>query len=241
MWEFMVYIIYHSRSVFSADVLIISKVEAGLCPATGRYEIHTLAEYCKGSQVFINYGPHDNKTLLVEYGFVLPSNIHNIVPVDHLRVYSLVSKSDSVSMRDKLGIIERNKLDKDFSISKNCGVSWSLLVSLRILAMKREELKFWQKALSGNSISDKNEGKVLKWMEDLLKQTLGAYRTTVEEDQSLIKQASCSENVRLALQLLMQEKLILQEALKRFWSRKTCFIYNHSIVYMNLLADYIYL
>ena len=38
------------------------------------YEIRTFQRWKKGEQVFISYGNHGNRTLAVEYGFVLPGN-----------------------------------------------------------------------------------------------------------------------------------------------------------------------
>ena len=182
-----------------------------------------MTEYCRHSQVFINYGAHDNKTLLVEYGFVLPRNIHDVVPVDHMRVYSLITRGDNVLGTAKVAIIKQNGLDHDFSISESCGASWSLLVSLRILAMDEGELQSWQRALSGN-ISVKNEDQVREWTKSLVKNTLCSYRTTVEEDQSLIEQTVYSENKRLAVQFLLQEKLILQGTLNRLCQINSNFI-----------------
>ncbi|KAJ3219635.1 SET domain-containing protein 4 [Dinochytrium kinnereticum] len=36
----------------------------------------------RGREAFINYGPHDNSTLLAEYGFVVPGNPYDSVTVD---------------------------------------------------------------------------------------------------------------------------------------------------------------
>lgn len=195
------------------------KVDAGLCRNYGRYEIHTFTEYHRNSQVFINYGPHDNRTLLIEYGFVLPQNIHTIVSVDQAIVLSVISSDDYVLRTSKIAFIEKHGLNRDFSFSKAFGPSWSLLVSFRVLAMKTNDLRSCPRALGGNIISEENEVQVKEWVKMLLTKTLGSYRTTVEEDQRLVKQKSCSENKKLVTQLLIQEKLILQETLLRFCER----------------------
>lgn len=46
------------------------------------YEISTLQKISSFSQVFINYGPHDNTKLFIEYGFIVPDNIHCIVELE---------------------------------------------------------------------------------------------------------------------------------------------------------------
>lgn len=58
------------------------QVTSGYNRDTKRYEIRTHDQYEKGEQVFICYGPHDNATLLLEYGFVVPYNPHDAVSFD---------------------------------------------------------------------------------------------------------------------------------------------------------------
>lgn len=43
------------------------------------YRIKTLKPFCRGSQVYINYGSHDNSKLFIEYGFFIPDN-----PLDYV-------------------------------------------------------------------------------------------------------------------------------------------------------------
>ena len=49
--------------------------------STNAYEIITLDTYKAKQQVFINYGPHSNRVLLEEYGFVLPDNRNTSIPL----------------------------------------------------------------------------------------------------------------------------------------------------------------
>ncbi|CAG8568164.1 5702_t:CDS:10 [Racocetra persica] len=46
------------------------------------YEIITFTSWKKGQQVFINYGPHDNFKLLLDYGFTIPNNPFNYILLD---------------------------------------------------------------------------------------------------------------------------------------------------------------
>ncbi|UYV81011.1 SETD4, partial [Cordylochernes scorpioides] len=57
------------------------QVQAGLNPESQCYEIVSLKTIQAGQQVFVNYGNHENRKLLVEYGFVCPGNLNDMVPV----------------------------------------------------------------------------------------------------------------------------------------------------------------
>lgn len=46
------------------------------------YEITSVAGITRYHQAFINYGSHDNQHLMLEYGFMAPSNPHSVVYVE---------------------------------------------------------------------------------------------------------------------------------------------------------------
>ncbi|KAJ1975904.1 hypothetical protein H4R35_002934 [Dimargaris xerosporica] len=51
---------------------------------SGSFAIRARQPTQQGRQAFINYGPHDNAFLCLEYGFVLPKNRYDVVVVDNL-------------------------------------------------------------------------------------------------------------------------------------------------------------
>ncbi|ELU17670.1 hypothetical protein CAPTEDRAFT_97123, partial [Capitella teleta] len=53
------------------------EVNARFDDSSKSYKITTLTACKPYDQVFINYGPHSNEKLLLEYGFTLPCNPHN--------------------------------------------------------------------------------------------------------------------------------------------------------------------
>lgn len=57
------------------------QVEAGFDEVKRCYIIRTLTTCQKYSQIFINYGPHSNKHLLLNYGFVVDNNPHDVCTV----------------------------------------------------------------------------------------------------------------------------------------------------------------
>ena len=62
--------------------LLCRQVKAGYSSERQCYEIISQSSYRRHEQVFINYGAHDNTKLLLEYGFIVPHNPHNSVPVE---------------------------------------------------------------------------------------------------------------------------------------------------------------
>ena len=59
----------------------LTQVKAGFDEVRGCYIIRTLTPCHKHSQVFISYGPHSNKHLLLNYGFIVDNNPHDVCPV----------------------------------------------------------------------------------------------------------------------------------------------------------------
>lgn len=196
--------------------LVIIQIQAGFNHKGNRYEIHTLTAYNKGLQVFINYGPHDNRKLLTEYGFILPKNLHNTVTFSSDLLYSVtVTEMPGISKR-KRDVILVNQLDKDLFCSEENGISWRMLVLLRILAMDEDNFKQeWQKLFTGEKLSEKVESRVFRWMQCLIKRVLESYEQTYKYDLSNCLE-NCSDlpvNMQLALQLRNQEKEILSNVL----------------------------
>ena len=76
------------------------QVRAGMNRQSGVYEIITDNTYKPHEQVFISYGPHDNTTLFLYYGFTLAYNVHNNVcfSVGEKNFVSSVSSSFSFSV-----------------------------------------------------------------------------------------------------------------------------------------------
>ena len=66
-------------------------MKAGFNNESNNYEIYTnISPYKKCVQVFINYGPHDNRKLFVEYGFILPKNVYIVIPISLKLLHSVV-------------------------------------------------------------------------------------------------------------------------------------------------------
>lgn len=192
------------------------QVRAGFNQGNNRYEIHTLTEYKKGKQVFINYGPHDNRKLLIEYGFILPKNLHNAVTFSQDLVYS-VAMPEICGVSRKKEIIAVNQLEKDLSCSEENELSWNVLTLLRILAMNEEDVgKRWQRTLTGEFQDEGMERTVRRWRQQLILKVLECYEEAdnFNGNDCLSIHSQQSLNMELALELRFQEKQILKNALK---------------------------
>jgi hypothetical protein len=91
-----------------------------------------------GDQVFITYGHHDNKSLLIDYGFVLDNSIYDRV------IFKLEDFSQFISSENavKSSILWRKalseKLFNDLSCNKADGPSWNLLRLLDLIVYVNE-------------------------------------------------------------------------------------------------------
>lgn len=167
--------------------------------------------------MFINYGPHDNRKLFMEYGFILPKNMHNAVHFSHDLVYAIVMPEISGISRKKKEIIAANQLEKDLCCSEGDGLSWSVLVLLKILAMDEEEFRrHWQRILTGSHLNEENELRVLRWRQCLIHSVLESYEVAdkLGDINCFTSDGELTENMKLALPLRIQEKQILKNALK---------------------------
>ncbi|KAF8932155.1 SET domain-containing protein 4 [Haplosporangium gracile] len=108
-----------------------AKTEGAFCTKTKSYQIKTLLSYKKGEQVFINYGPHDNCFILVEYGFVTPNNPYNYVTVDNDFMQLSIPGESAAAKKDKLELLDMAGYHGDYVLHRN-DVSFRLLAGMRL-------------------------------------------------------------------------------------------------------------
>ncbi|KAF9426149.1 SET domain-containing protein 4, partial [Podila epigama] len=166
-----------------------AKTEGRFCTKTRSYQIKTLLPYKKGEQVFINYGPHDNCFILVEYGFVTPENPYNYVTVDNDFLDLTVPGESSVARRSKLELLDMAGYYGDYVLHRN-EVSFRLLVGLRLLliqpfnqlsATTQHAIAQWHSIINGEAdqISDENERLVPVYLERLCDEILVKAKRTL--------------------------------------------------------------
>lgn len=88
------------------------------------YQIITLNSFDKESQVFINYGAHNNLKLYLDYGFFIPSN-----PLDEIYFdISDIQRCLDIS-KNKLDFITSNNFHKNMSFTHN-GLNYNAIITL---------------------------------------------------------------------------------------------------------------
>ncbi|XP_048349487.1 SET domain-containing protein 4 isoform X2 [Sphaerodactylus townsendi] len=135
------------------------QVKAAFNERTRCYEIKTLSHCAKYQEVFINYGPHDDQRLLLEYGFVAASNPHNCVHVDTDTLLKYLIPEDK-QRHIKVSILQEYKLLDNLTFGWD-GPSWRLLTALKLLCLDAHQFTSWKKVLLGDAISERNEKKSL--------------------------------------------------------------------------------
>ncbi|KAF4118429.1 SET domain-containing protein 4 [Onychostoma macrolepis] len=131
------------------------QVEAGFNKQTRCYEVKSVQGSKKFQQAFINYGPHDNHRLLLEYGFVASGNPHSVVYVD-LGTLKLCLDEKDKQLTQKLLYLRDNDFLRNLTFGMD-GPSWRLMTALRLLSLKPEQYCSWKSVLLGAAVSRDRE------------------------------------------------------------------------------------
>ncbi|KAF8926066.1 SET domain-containing protein 4 [Dissophora ornata] len=159
-----------------------AKTEGFFCTKTKSYQIKTLLPYKKGEQVFINYGPHDNCFILVEYGFVTPKNPFNYVTVDSDFMQLSIPGETATAKKDKLELLDMAGYYGDYVLHRD-DVSFRLLAGMRLRlinpfhkssAATQLAIAQWHNVVNGelDQISPENERMVPVFTEQLCDEML---------------------------------------------------------------------
>lgn len=119
----------------------VACVRATVNRLNGAYTIVTEKLFKKHSEVFINYGPHSNTKLFLEYGFIVPSNPQDYI---NLSVDEIISKTGKILNKNRMEKLKTHGLlDGHYCTSE--GLSWSARILIYLLIysdrLNDEELK----------------------------------------------------------------------------------------------------
>uniref|UniRef100_A0A1A7WG81 protein-histidine N-methyltransferase n=9 Tax=Euteleostomi TaxID=117571 RepID=A0A1A7WG81_9TELE len=185
-----------------------------------RCECVALQDYKENEQIYIFYGTRSNTEFVIHNGFFYPDNAH-----DRVKIKLGVSKSERLYAM-KAEVLARAGIPASCVFALHCNdspIPAQLLAFLRVFCMSEEELKDYllgDHAINkiftlGNGefpVSWENEIKLWTFLENRAALLLKTYKTKSEEDRSLLEKPDLSLHSRLAIQLRLAEKQILEKA-----------------------------
>ncbi|KAK7108115.1 SET domain-containing protein 4-like isoform X2 [Littorina saxatilis] len=184
-----------------------ARVDAGFNRQNKMYEIITHDNYQPHEQVFISYGPHDNATLFLHYGFTLPHNIHNSVcfSVDDFGILPDYYRSTE----RKLAELRKNGLHRELSCTMD-GVSWNFMSAMKILALDWEQLQKSERVLTGEHLPPEVLLSARRMVRKLVSHALAKLRALLAQ----LPQEVLTAHGNIAHSLVSDDILILTVALQ---------------------------
>lgn len=185
-----------------------------------RCECVALQDYKENEQIYIFYGTRSNAEFVIHNGFFYEDNAH-----DRVKIKLGISKSERLYAM-KAEVLARAGIPASCVFALHCNeppISAQLLAFLRVFCMTEEELKDYllgENAINkiftlGNSefpVSWENEIKLWTFLETRTALLLKTYKTTIEEDCSILEKQDLAPNSRVVIQLRLAEKQILEKA-----------------------------
>ncbi|KAK3913779.1 Actin-histidine N-methyltransferase [Frankliniella fusca] len=177
-----------------------------------------------GAQVFIFYGDRPNCDRLIHNGFVQPG-----AASDAVRVRLGVARADPLHA-EKVALLQRLGLAAAGDWELRSGprpVSDQLAAFVRVLCMDKGQLERWAASSDADlepllaeecpQLGADLSAKALAFLQVRVKLKLAAYPTSLEFDEALlsddVQDRKLSQCARLAVQLRVEEKRLLQAAL----------------------------
>ncbi|XP_040383465.1 fructose-bisphosphate aldolase-lysine N-methyltransferase, chloroplastic [Oryza brachyantha] len=179
------------------------------------FSLRTPVGVKSGEQIYIQYDlDKSNAELALDYGFTEPNSSR-----DSYTLTLEISESDPF-YDDKLDIAELNGMGETayFDIVLGESLPPQMLPYLRLLCIGGTDA-FLLEALFRNSVwghlelplSSDNEEAICQVIRNACKSALGAYHTTVEEDEELLKSKNLQPRLQIAIQVRAGEKKVLQQ------------------------------
>ncbi|XP_055701127.1 SET domain-containing protein 4 [Phlebotomus papatasi] len=166
------------------------------------YTLKTSTKFDKGQQIFINYGPHCNMKLLIEYGFFLPENSNEFIEVSMTDIEELIKKLKRNHQNlqipsNKFRYIRDHNLHEKMFIEAS-RFSHNLEIVLHFLLLDRNIYENnYHQVVFGNIPEESclTEYKIL-----LINQLLDHYRESLRNLQALESLTKCGKIVRKFLE-----------------------------------------
>ena len=194
-------------------------MKAGYNEDTQCYEIVTFDHYKKGEQVFINYGPHDNRTLLLEYGFFIPDNPNRTAPVSADIVIEVFKAYENLrTFEKKVIIFDKAGIETQKFACLPEGLSWHLQTAIRIFALEIRMLDSWFILLTDERISEEHTRVSNLLTLEILTEVEKHYSSLLarlSETDTASSESTTSQRKSIVFQLLKSEIDLVQKCLLR--------------------------
>uniref|UniRef100_A0A3Q4IAS4 protein-histidine N-methyltransferase n=1 Tax=Neolamprologus brichardi TaxID=32507 RepID=A0A3Q4IAS4_NEOBR len=229
--DMFVYLLHISVWAALMTLLLNLQITTGYNLEDDRCECVALQDYKENEQIYIFYGTRSNAEFVIHNGFFFQDNAH-----DRVKIKLGVSKSERLYAM-KAEVLARAGIPASYVFALHCNeppISAQLLAFLRVFCMTEDELKYYllgERAINkiftlGNSefpVSWENEIKLWTFLETRAALLLKTYKTTSEEDRSMLEKPDLSLHSRMAIQLRLAEKQILEKALACGRAKRLCF------------------
>ncbi|KAJ2779044.1 hypothetical protein GGI15_004000 [Coemansia interrupta] len=183
-------------------------------PITRQFVIQTNCAFSKGQEAFIRYGPHDNRFMIIEYGFVLARNPYQVLELDHAvslwteaaktrlrtaRPSSLMMRPDDVDVM--VSTLKQYRMWGDFTISlDDLEPSYRLHAALRLLLLAEQkgmtskqavlQWERWRRGEPSTSPGDADiEAAIQSWVCAICQNTAALSRQMLEDIQDCTGQS----------------------------------------------------
>ncbi|XP_063227540.1 SET domain-containing protein 4 isoform X1 [Bacillus rossius redtenbacheri] len=174
------------------------------------YCLFSSGEWQPNSQVFISYGPHSNCKLYLEYGFVVRSNPHDVVPVTAEEVDQVVNSICEVTSKTfckaRNELIQQNRLTENLCFS-NEGPSFTLQAYIFLRAACGFDKNLFQQKIFAYEFTEVERDIINKIILGLLCDKIEDYQQQVS---SMSQLSPCSESFGLARTLVKYHLELLE-------------------------------
>lgn len=184
------------------------KVQAGFVPETNCYEIHTETGIDPESQAFINYGPHGNVKLFVEYGFVIPNNPQDCIPITLEELQAHLNLGYHLNQDQRMELLNQNGFHHNMSIHRE-GCTWNIFACLQILTLESGQLHQWEQYVLETDLESDSD------LLDKLKQLLVGLEAEIKHCRSELHHAKNVTSSESVLRSLLDEHLeVIKESIQ---------------------------
>lgn len=188
-------------------------VKVGLSSDKNSYEIQTLVPFAKNTQVFIHYGDHSNLKLYTEYGFIIPQNPYDYIPLTFEEVVNSVKDTYPVEFKcstTKLNFLKGHNLTENLSCNYE-GLSFNVkaLIYMFMTSESRKDV-LALKIYSFNFTSEESMH-ICKVGKHLIKQKYLEFESVLKIMEQKITNG-CSRSFEVASDLVLAYVNLLKRA-----------------------------